>query len=112
MKIPRRIAGGKDELHGRRVAGAPLVQLLQTLETMTRTRMLVTHTCQLRFGVADCFVTADHGVNRCFALRLKTCNSCTCIAQFTRKALGFQFSLGVLARGAIAFTRKAFSLLE
>src|SRR5262249_18036837 len=112
MKITRRFAGRKDELDGRRIVSAPLVQLLQTLETMTRARMLVAYARQLRLGVADCFVSANHGVNRCFAFGLKICDSRASVAQFTRQALGFEFSFRVLARGTIAFAREAFSLLR
>ena len=111
MKIARRLAGRKDELDGGRVISAALVQLFQTLEAMTRARILVTHSGQLSFRVADRFMTTHDGIDRDFAFGLQFSDTRTGVAELTRKALGFEFSFRVLAGGAIAFTRQTFSLL-
>ncbi len=74
--------------------------------------MLITHTRQFRLGVADGFVTANYSIDRYFSFRLKLCNSSTRVAKFACETFCFQLSLGVLARGAIAFTRQAIRLLR
>src|ERR1043166_8279224 len=112
MKITRRFAGRKVEPHRGRIVRAALVQLLQALEPMTRARMFIADARQLRFGVAHRFMTADDSVNSRFAFRLKLYDAGTRIAKLKREAFRFELSFGVLARGAVAFTREAFGLLR
>src|SRR6185503_19575112 len=102
----------KDELHGRGIVGAPLVQLLQTLEPVTRTRMLIAHTRQLRFRVANRFVTTNDSIDRHFTFCLQLRNTRPRIAELACILLSFNLSLRVLARGTIALARKAFGLLR
>src|SRR5262249_2588572 len=111
MKITRRFARREDELYGWRVISPSLIQLFQTFKTMAGTREFVTHARQLRFRVADGFMSTNHCINGRFAFSLQLRNACPGISQFECKSFSFEFSFGVLARSSIAFTRETLGLL-
>src|SRR5690349_1661355 len=112
MKVARRFAGREDELDRGRVIRAALVQFLQTLEAMTGAGILVAHARELRFGVADGFVTAYDRINSGFAFRMQARHASTRFDELVRESLSFELSFGVLAGGTIAFAREPFGLLR
>ena len=50
---------------------------------MTRARMLITHSRQLRFGIADSFMPTHDGVDRDFAFGLQLRDTRTGVAELT-----------------------------
>jgi len=57
-------------------------------------------------------VSADDSIDRRFTLGLQPGNAATRILEVARNLFRFEFSFGVLAGGAIAFTRQTFRLLS
>src|SRR5688572_21389611 len=79
---------------------------------MTGARVFVAHACQLGFGVADCFMSANDSIDGRFAFGLEPGYTATRVLKVARQLLRFDFSFGVLTGSAIAFAGQTVSLLR
>ena len=72
--------------------------------------ILIPHSGQFRFRVANGFMPLNHCIDSSFTLGIQRRDVLSCRINLPAESFGFRLSLGILDGGTFPFTREAFCL--